>query len=325
MQSHYSSSRREWLKLAAGCGAALCAPLGRAAPAWPAKPVSLIVPFPAGGPIDAQMRALAHALSAQGPTVVVLNQPGASGTLGPSTMARAAPDGATLAVITTAVFRLPHLQKVSYDPLKDFSYIVGLTSYTYAVSVPVGSRWKSVAEVVAYAKDNPGKLNVAAVGTGSLGQIATDQWQKKAGMAVNYVPFKGGADAMTALLGGHVDVMFEAGWGAMAQAGKVRLLAVAEPRRLPGWPDVPTMAELGYDITVQSVIGIAGPRQMDAALVTSIQNVIQRATRDENYQRALAMESMPNRFLGARDYTDYAARQFAADRDNIRELGLVLQ
>jgi len=324
MQSQYSSSRRAWLQLAAGCGAALCAPLGRAAPAWPARPVSLIVPFPAGGPIDTQMRALAHALSAQGP-VVVLNQPGASGTLGPTTMARAAPDGATLAVITTAVFRLPHLQKVSYDPLKDFSYIVGLTSYTYAVSVPAGSRWKSLAEVVAYARDNPGRLNVAAVGTGSLGQIATGQWQKKAGIAVNYVPFKGGADAMAALLGGHVDVMFEAGWGAMAQAGKVRLLAVAEPGRLPGWPDVPTMAELGYDITVQSVIGIAGPRQMDAALVARIQDAIQRATRDGNYQRALAMESMPDRFLGARDYSDYAARQFAADRDNIRELGLALQ
>ncbi|HRP21150.1 MAG TPA: tripartite tricarboxylate transporter substrate binding protein [Alicycliphilus sp.] len=327
MQSLNSRGRRDWMKQAAACAAALCAPMARAAnpPAWPAKPVSLIVPFPAGGPIDALMRALAHALSAPGnASVVVLNQPGASGTLGPTTMARAAADGATLAVITPSVFRLPHVQKVGYDPLKDFSYIAGLTSFAYAVSVPAESRWKSLAEVVAHAKANPGRLNVAVVGTG-LGYIATHHWQKKAGISVNPVSFKGGADAMVALLGGHVDLMFEAGWGAMAQAGKVRLLAAADTQRLPGWPDLPTMAELGYDVSVQSVIGIAGPKNMDPALVTAIQDAVLRASGDEKYQRALATESMPSQPMNAREYTDYAVRQFAAERDNARELGLANQ
>lgn len=293
---------------------------------YPAKPITMIVPFTAGGPTDSQIRALSLAASrVLGQPIVVENRPGVSGTLGPSTMARAAArDGYTLAMITPALFRLPHLQPVSYDAMNDFTYIVGLTSYVQGVSVAADSRWKTMGELIDYARANPGKVSVASVGTGSLGQITVARLSRAAGIKLNFVPFKGGSEATVALLGGHVDAMIEAGWGAMAASGKLRLLAVAEPQRLKGWRNVPTLRELGYDITVQSEIGIAGPRGLDPKIVAVLQDAFRTASSDPAYQRALDLESMPNRFMGTVEYQKYAADQFASDKRNIAELNLNL-
>lgn len=293
---------------------------------YPSRPISMIVPFTAGGPTDTQFRALCLAASrVLGQSIVVENRPGVSGTLGPATMARtAARDGYTLALITPALFRLPHLQQVSYDAMNDFTYIVGLTSYVQGVSVAADSRWKTFADFIAYARANPGKVSVASVGSGSLGQITVARLARAAGVKLNFVPFKGGAEANIALLGGHVDAMIEAGWGAMAEAGKLRLLAVAEPQRLKRWPQVPTLRELGYDITVQSVIGIAGPRGLDPAVVATLRDAFRIASTDAGYQRALDTESMPNRFLDTPAYQAYAAEQFASDKRNLAELNLTL-
>jgi tripartite-type tricarboxylate transporter receptor subunit TctC len=286
----------------------------------------MIVPFPAGGATDVQMRALCLAASKTlGQPIVIQNQPGVSGTLGPAAMARSAPrDGTTLALITPAVFRLPHLQPVSYEPLSDFTYIIGLTSYVYGVSAAAGSPWKTFADFVVHAKANPGKVNVASVGTGSLGQITVRRLERIAGIQLNFIPFKGGADALAALLGGHVDVMIEAGWGAMAEAGKVRLLAVAEDHRLKRWPAVPTLRELGYDITVQSEVGIAGPKGIEPRIVSVLHDAFRQATSDPAYLRALESESMPNRYMNTADYQHYAAAQYAGDKRLVAELGIRL-
>ena len=322
-------ARRQGLRWGAALAvsAALPVPTAWAADAWPNKPITLVVPFPPGGPTDSQMRAMAAAAGKTlGQAVVVVNQPGAGGTLAPSQMARsAASDGYTLALISPSVFRLPHLQKVSYDAMHDFTYVAGLTSYVYAMSVPAESRFKSLAEVIAFAKANPGKLNVAGVGNGTLGHIATHQLQKLAGVQLNYVPFKGGSDAVTALLGGHVDVMLEAGWGAMANAGKLRLLAVAEAKRLPKWPKVPTFKENGLDISVRSTIGIAGPKQLPKAIVAKLEEAFKLASQDAAYRAALDLESMPNRFENSTAYHQYAVAQFEADKRNVRELGLSME
>lgn len=319
--------RRRTLLLAGSLLAFGAAMPGFAAEPWPTKPITLVVPFSAGGPTDSQMRAMAVAVGkALGQPVLVVNQPGAGGTLAPAQMARnAAADGYTLALITPAVFRLPHLQKVGYDALNDFSYVAGLTSYVYAMSVPTESRFKSLADVIAYAGANPGKLNVAAVGNGTLGHIATHQLQKQAGVQLNYVPFKGGADAVTALLGGHVDVMLEAGWGAMANGGKLRLLAVAEDQRLPKWSQVPTFKESGYDIVVRSTVGIAGPRNLPAPVLVRLEETLRKAAQDPAYAKALDNESMPNRFEDSKAYRQYALTQYAADKRNVRELGLAME
>lgn len=329
MSFSFSPSRRRALCLSA---AVACTPIGlsptwaRASTSWPNKPVTMLVPFTAGGPTDTQMRAIANAAGKLcGQPWLVVNQPGVSGTLAPTTMANgAAPDGHTLSLITPALFRLPHLQKVSYDAMTDFSYIAGLTSYVYGLSVANDARWKTLEDLVAYARQNPGRLNVAAVGRGTLGHITASQLERKAGVSINYVPFKGGSEAVTALLGGHVDAMLEAGWGAMAQAGRLRVLAVAEEQRLPRWPDVPTLRERGLDIVVQSIIGVAGPKGMAPEVLQRIAATLREATQDAAYVRALETESMPNRFLATAAYQQYTAAQFEADRRNVRELGIRL-
>jgi tripartite-type tricarboxylate transporter receptor subunit TctC len=296
------------------------------ADAYPSKPVTMIVPFPAGGPTDSQIRALSQAAARiLGQSIVVENRPGVSGTLGPASMARTAGrDGYTLAMITPALFRLPHLQPVSYDAMNDFTYVVGLTSYVQGVSVAADSRWKTMGEFIDHARANPGKVSVASVGNGSLGHITVARLSRAAGIKLNFVPFKGGSEATVALLGGHVDAMIEAGWGAMAESGKLRLLAVVESERLKRWPGVPTLRELGYDITVQSEIGIAGPRGLDPKVVATLQDAFRKASTDPAYQRALDLESMPNRFMGTAEYQKYAADQFASDKRNIAELNLTL-
>src|SRR5690606_3935085 len=177
---------------------------------------------------------------------------------------------------------------------------------------------------VAHARANTGKVNVAGVGMGSLGQITTKRLSEHAALDLNYVPFKGGAEATTALIGGHVDVMIEAGWGAMAQAGKLRLLAVAETERLPSWNNVPTLREAGYDVVVESRVGLGGPSGIDPAIVRLMHDAFERGAADPAYQRALAIESMPYRPMQTADYQSYTVNQFESDKQNIRDLGLVM-
>lgn len=331
MNQTFRPPRRQFLKLApaslllTGAAVALHAPAARAQ-AFPAKPVTLIVPYPAGGATDVQMRALALATSKRlGQPIVIVNQPGVGGTLGPAAMARtASPDGYTISVINAALFRLPHIQRVSYNALTDFTFIMGLNSYVYGVSVAADSRWKRVEDMIAYARANPGKVSIASVGNGTSGHIATERLAKMAGIKVNFVPFKGGADALVALIGGHVDAMIEAGWGAMAESGKVRLLAVALNERLKRWPQVPTLKELGYDIAIQSEVGLAGPKGMPPAVVQALHDAFKASLSDPGYQQALQAESMPNVYLSTAEYRQYAQTQFASDKRFVEELGIRL-
>ena len=178
---------------------------------FPNRPVTLVVPWPAGGGTDIGMRALAAATEKHlGQKIVIENKPGASGTIGPANMAAsAAPDGYTVAQIPITVFRLPAIQKTNYDPAKDFTYIIQVTGYTFGVVVRADAPWKTFNELLDYAKANPGKINYGAPGAGTSLHITMEQIAKLKGIKWTMVPFKGQADSLTALLGGHIDVEFE--------------------------------------------------------------------------------------------------------------------
>ena len=167
---------------------------------YPVKPVTLIVPWPAGGSTDIAMRAIADAAAKHlGQPIVVDNKAGGSGTVGPATMAAAAkPDGYTIAQMPITVFRLPLMQKTTWDPLKDFTYVVHLTGYTFGVTTSAESPFKTWADVVAYAKQNPGKVTYATPGAGTSLHIGMEQIAAKAGIKLTHVPFKGGAETNAA-------------------------------------------------------------------------------------------------------------------------------
>ena len=194
---------------------------------FPSRPVTLIVPFPAGGTTDVAMRALALATEKHlGRPILIENRAGASGTLGPANMAaNARPDGYTVAQLPIGIFRFPYMQKTTFDPVTDFTYIIHLTGYTFGVVVRADAPWKTFQEVIDYAKANPGKVNYGTPGAGTALHITMEQIAKQRGIKWTQVPFKGGADNMNALLGGHIDLNVNStGWAELVNAGKFRLL-----------------------------------------------------------------------------------------------------
>src|SRR5882672_3960692 len=169
---------------------------------FPTRPVTLIVPWPAGGSTDIGMRALASATEKHlGQSIVIENKPGAGGTIGPANMAAGAkPDGYTVAQLPITVFRIPFIQKTSFDPTKDFTYVIHITGYTFGVVVKADAPWKTFNELLDYAKANPGKLNYGTPGAGTSLHVTMEQIAKQKGIKWTQVPFKGVAESMNALL-----------------------------------------------------------------------------------------------------------------------------
>ena len=321
-------SRRQALGALAASAMCLAAPAALAQPpAYPHKPVTLILPFPAGGATDAQMRAIALALGKEiGQTVVVVNQPGLAGTLAPAAMARsAAPDGYTISDVPATLFRLLHLQKVNYDPVTDFTYIINLTGYTNGLVVRDDAPWKTLQDLLDDAKRRPGQISYSSTGVGSGGHIAMERLSRAVGVKLNFIPFKGMAEETSALLGGHIDVISDPGWGALVESGKARVLATLGDKRLKRWPQVPTLKEMGLDITVNSPVGIVGPKGMDPALVKTLHDAFQRAMKDPAYQRALELYDQPDLYMSSAAYQQYAAEQTAREKTFIEQLGIKLQ
>src|SRR5262245_30607858 len=295
---------------------------------FPTRPVTLVVPWPAGGGTDIGMRALAQATEKHlGQKIVIDNKPGASGTIGPANMAaNAAPDGYTVAQIPITVFRQPFLQKTAYDPAKDFTYILQVTGYTFGVVVKADAPWKTFQELLDYAKANPGKINYGAPGAGTSLHITMEQIAKARGITWTHVPFKGNAESMNALLGGHVQVVADStGWGPLVSAGKFRLLVTWGASRTRNWPEVPTLRETGIDMVSNSPFGIAGPRGMDPAVVKVLHDAFKKGMEEPSHIEAMVKLDQEVAYLSSADYRAYAVRELAEQKKMIEALGLGLK
>jgi tripartite-type tricarboxylate transporter receptor subunit TctC len=295
------------------------------AQSFPARPVTLIVPWPAGGTTDVGMRALASATEKHlGQSIVVENRPGGSGTLGPGQMASTAkPDGYTVAQIPISIFRFPFMQKTTFDPATDFTYIISVTGYTFGVVVKDDAPWKTFPELAADAKANPGKINYGTPGTGTSLHIAMEQIAKQQGLKWTHVPFKGNADAMNALLGGHIHAVADSsGWAQLVNAGRFRLLVTWGAARTKNWPTVPTLREIGIDMVANSPFGIAGPKGMDPKVVKVLHDAFKKGLEDPSYVEAMAKLDMEQFYLSSEDYQKFALQQIEEARRFIAELGL---
>jgi tripartite-type tricarboxylate transporter receptor subunit TctC len=292
---------------------------------YPAKPVTLIVPWPAGGSSDLALRALADAAQKHlGQQIVIENKPGASGTLGPAQMAATAkPDGYTISQIPITVFRLPFITKTTFDPTKDFTYIAGLTGYTFGVVVNSKSPWKTFQELIDYAKANPGKVKYGTPGSGTSLHIGMEQIAKQVGVKWTQVPFKGAAETNAALLGGHVDAVADStGWGALVNSGDFRLLVVWGAERTKNWPQVPTLTELGIKLVANSPYGLAGPKGMDPKVVAVLHEAFAKAVKEPVYAEALKKFDQELAYLNTADYEKHAAQQIEEAKKLVEELGL---
>ena len=306
------------------CGLLLAA--AAQAQTFPAKPVTLIVPWPAGGSTDIYFRKLGEVAAKHlGQNVVIENKPGGSGNNGPTTMAKTArPDGYTISQLTISAFRAPHMQKVDWDPINDFTYIIGLAGYTFGVVVKADSQFKTFNDVLAYAKANPGKLSYATPGTGTSLHLAMEEVAAKANVQLLHVPFKGYADGAIALMGGHVMMQVDStGWAKQVDAGAQRLLATLGEKRTR-W-GAPTVKELGVDTVSASPFGLVGPKGMPREVVKTLHDAFKKSLDDPEYLKLLATLDQPAWYQSSEDYARWAVETFKSERGTIERVGLLLK
>ena len=309
-----------------GLAAGLLLALAAQAQSFPAKPITLICPWPAGGGTDIHLRKLGEIASKHlGQPVVIENRPGGSGMNGPATMAKTAkPDGYTISQLAITAYRLPHMQKVDWDPLSDFSYILGVAGYTFGIVVRADSPFKTFQDLIAYAKANPGKLSYATPGSGTSLHLAMEEIGAKANVQFLHVPFKGYADGATALLGGHVMVQVDStGWARMVDAGQVRLLATLGDKRTR-W-NAPTVKELGIDTVSNSPYGLVGPKGMAPQVVKVLHDAFKTAMDDPDHLKTLQQLDQAYWYKSTEDYAKWAAETLQAERATIERVGLLLK
>jgi tripartite-type tricarboxylate transporter receptor subunit TctC len=315
--------RRRALLVAA---AALAAGFGPArADTYPSRPITLIVPWPAGGSTDRHLRALAEIASKNlGQNILVENKPGGGGTTGPGSMALTAkPDGYTIAQYPMGMVRLPHMQKVQWDPLKDFTFIIGVSGYTFGFTVRADSPYKTFNEYIEAARKAPGKIDYGSTGIGTSPHLLMEELAGNAKVELTHVPFKGNADLTQALLGGHVMAMSDAtGWDKFVDGGQMRLLATFGEKRTRRWPEVPTAKELGYNVVSTSPYGLVGPKGMDPAVVKKLHDAFKAAMEDPKHLALLEQLNQEPWYRSGEEYRQWATEAYARDKALIERLGL---
>ena len=315
------------------CLAAL-APLTHAQapqPAWPAKPIRIVVAYPAGGVSDTVARALAEKLAVQlGTSVVIENKAGASGSIGVDAVAKAAPDGYTLGFASISPLALnPHLGKSPFDPQKDIAPVVSVMYSPVVLLGTSASKARDFRDLLAMARAKPGEIRWTTAGPASLGHIMLEQIMATAQVQFTHVPYKGGGQQMNDALGGQFEVLSTNAGPAVLQhvkTGKLKPLAVGAPARLDSLPDVPTLAELGLPAAnMSSLFGIYAPAQTPPAVLARLNAEVNKALALPDIRNKLdATDNVPTGGSAAE-----FARQIAQESENnarvIRSAGIKAQ
>lgn len=303
--SAQAMARRRFL----GWGLTLAvSPVAQAEAVWPQKPITLIVPWPAGGATDLSVRILAEEASGLlGQPVVVSNRPGAAGTMVVPLLKAAAPDGYTIGQLPLTAVRFALMNKVAWDPIRDLAPILQVSGVTFGLLVPASSPWKSFKDMLDWAKQHPGELLLGSTGIGSTPHLAMEEMLLDQGITYTHVPYKGTADQMLALASGTIMAgMNSTGFAPWVDQGKLRLLAVASEQRSPHWPAVPTFKELGFERAVfNSPWGLVAPTGTPVAVVQKLHDVFYKAMQHPRHVQELA------RYDQDLSYLDTAAYQRA--------------
>ncbi|MFB9265666.1 Bug family tripartite tricarboxylate transporter substrate binding protein [Bradyrhizobium erythrophlei] len=273
-------------------------PQARAAD-YPTRPIKLVVPYAAGGPTDVLGRLVGEYLGRDlKQPVIVENKAGAQGAIGAEAVARSEPDGYTLFVTAASIFVLnPQLyKKLPYEPAKDFRMLALITDAPVIMEVHPSVPAKTIAEFVAYARNNPGKLNFGSAGTGGTTHLAGEMFRQMAGVDLVHVPYKGAGPALGDLLSGNIQLMFDTLGTALppVRSGLLRALGVSSAQRIPDLPDLPTIAESGYpDYAVSVWYGIAAPSRVPDDVADKIKASLDRGLNDQAFRASLERIGFP--------------------------------
>jgi tripartite-type tricarboxylate transporter receptor subunit TctC len=315
-----NTGRRCWLERAAAL-ALTAGPLAfvsraLAGDAFPSRPITMWVPWAAGGATDISLRLLAE-LSAHvfDQPVIVANRAGAGGTLAMPVLQQAEPNGYTIAQMPQPVFRAPFLQKVLWDPVRDVTPIIQISGVTFGVLVRTGSPLRALDQLFEFARARPGELSIATNGVGTTPHLVLEALFTERGLRYIHVPYKGTSELTLAVATGQVMAgVNSTGFGPEVDAGRLRLLATFGAQRSARWPQVPTLRELGFDIVAMSPYGLAGPRGLPPEVLAVLHDGFKKALFDPRFGNELAKYDQEIAYLGPEDYTQACRDEYAKER-----------
>ena len=279
----------------------------------PDRPSRLILPWPPARSADAQLRPLAEiAGRALGQSVVVENRPGASGTMGAlhlTTQARS--DGYTISQMHLSIVRRPFITRTPpWDPVNDFTHIIGLCGWMFGIAVKADGPIKSWADYLAYARANPGRLTYTTSGIATTNHLTMEELAAREKLELVHVPYRASNEAAVAVAAGEVmSVADSSAWAPLVDGGQLRLICVWTAERSPRFPDAPTLKELGYDMVVTSPYGLAGPKGMDPGVVRVLHDACKAALFDPANATVRAQFDMPLEYYDTEDYRSFIARR----------------
>jgi tripartite-type tricarboxylate transporter receptor subunit TctC len=314
-------------RFAALAGASvLAAPaLARGQSGWKAeKPITIYNPFAAGGGTDIHIRLMGETAGPRlGQPILVDSRPGAAGTLAPTLLLSAKPDGHQLACMSINSLRYPHYQPTNWNPVRDFTYIVGLSGYTIGIVVRADAPWKTLEELIEAAKKEPGKYNYATSGIGGTGQLTMIEVEQTTGAKFTHVPYKGTAEWTQALLASEVHFICDgAQWAPFVDSGKFRILAMATEQRIPKYKEVPTLVERGIDVVGQSPYGLVGPKDLPANIVEAVHLAFKDAMADPRVDALLDSYIQAPWYKSPADYRAFAEKYYAEVKPLLIKAGL---
>ncbi len=291
---------------------------------YPTRPITLWVPWPAGGATDLTLRVLAAGASQRlGQKVLIENRGGAGGTLAMPVLQQATPDGYTIAQMPQPVFRMPWTQKVLWDPVRDTTPIIQISGVTFGIVVPAASSLRSLDDILAWAHAHPGELTVATNGVGTTPHVVMDELFSQRGLTYIHVPYKGTTEQMLAVAKGEVLVGVNSnGFAPFVDGGQLRLLATLGEQRTKRWASVPTLKELGYGIVAVSPYGLAGPRGLSREVVGVLHQAFRGAMQEPGHLAELARYDQELAYLSPVDYGRHMRAAYAAERRTTERLGL---
>jgi tripartite-type tricarboxylate transporter receptor subunit TctC len=298
--------------------------MGQAAE-WPDKTIKLAIAYGAGGSTDMVSRLLASKLEKQlGVPVICENKPGGGGTVTASLAIAQKPDGNFLfTLVTGPAFLTPHMQKVPFDPVEDFTVIARVAKWHYALLVKADAPWKDFKEFIAAAKANPAKISYALSGVGNPQDLMMEYLKQAEGIDWKKIPYTSGPEAIAATLGGHVSCMVGvAEWVPQVKEGTLRLLATFDEERMTMYPDVPTLGELGYDIAAPSLYSIAAPKGISPDKVEKLDMAIKKACDEPDFKELLNKMYMIPAYMGHQEMPTVVKNTYAKMGKIIKDAGL---
>ena len=293
---------------------------------YPTKPINLLVPYGAGGPVDLTGRSLAEiAKEILGQPVVVMSKPGGGGIIAQSIVAKEKPDGYNLAITSNIAFtQIPQMREVTFDPLNDFEFIIEHMTMVGGVVCRSDSPWKSMKDLVAYCKQNPGKVTYGAPGTGGASHIGAEIIAAKEGVKWRMVPFDGSVKVVSALLGKHVDLAIcdLIPWKSHVKSGELRILSIEGMGKGEDFPNAITFEELGYDTTVGASFGIVAPKGTPKDIIKKLHDAFKKSIEDQKYGDTCNKLGTFKMYSSGEEFFKKIKKEYEVRGKILKELGL---